>query len=175
MEEIWKDVLGYEGRYEISSLGRLRGPRGITEGSIGSRGYVQVCLREKGSMYGKSKNIHVLVAETFLGERPEGFHVCHEDGNKLNNTLTNLRYDTPQNNWNDFRKRPGESRHSIAKTECPIGHPLEVPNLMKSQLSRGWRSCLACNRARSYARANSDKKINIELLANSYYERIVNE
>lgn len=175
MKEIWKDVAGYEGRYQVSSLGRLRGPRGVTSGSVGSRGYVQVCLREVGSKYGQTKNIHVLVAEAFLGKRPEGMHVCHEDGDKLNNSLSNLRYDTPENNWNDFRKKPGSSNHSIARKQCPAGHVLQEPNLMKSQLSRGWRSCLACNRARSYARHRAGENIDILSLSNKYYERILSE
>lgn len=172
-KEIWKDVLGYEGRYQISSLGRLKGPRGITEGSVGSRGYIQVCLRRPKEKYGETKNVHVLVAEMFLGKRPEGMHVCHADGNKNNNELSNLRYDTPKNNWDDFRINPGKTSHSIGKKECPMGHSLKSPNLMKSQLERGWRSCLACSRARSFTRVNPEERKNLRLIADQYYERIM--
>jgi hypothetical protein len=175
MEEVWKDVVGYEGRYEVSSFGRLRGPRGITEGSIGSRGYSQVCLRIPGEKYGVSKNLHVLVAESFFGPRPKNMHVCHTDGNKQNNRVENLRYDTAKNNWEDFRRNPTRSNHSITRTSCPQGHPLEHPNLMKSQLARGWRSCLACSRARSYIRANQNKKIVLKELADKYYEGALGE
>lgn len=175
MKEKWLPVKGYENRYEVSSLGRLRGPRGITNGSKNSHGYMQACLRDIGAKYGVSKNIHVLVAEAFLGERPSGHHVCHKDGDKANNRLSNLRYDTPKNNWEDFRNNPGRTNHSISRQRCPIGHSLIAPNLVSSQLSRGWRSCLACNRARGLIRLNKDKNYDMQMLANEYYERIMNE
>ena len=173
MKEIWKDVKGYEGRYKISSLGRLMGPRGITEGSVGSRGYIQVCLRKPKAKYGITKNVHVLVAEAFLGKRPRGMHICHSDGDKKNNTLENLRYDTAKNNWEDFRKNPSRSNHSITRTHCPQGHILSQSNLMESQLKRGWRSCLSCSRARSYLRANPKEAAGIKELSDIYYERIM--
>lgn len=44
---------------------------------------------------------HELVAETFLGQRPEGHHICHCDGDASNNLYTNLRYDTPKGNAAD--------------------------------------------------------------------------
>jgi hypothetical protein len=175
MKEVWKDVVGYEGRYEVSSLGRLRGPRTTTKGIPGSRGYYQVFLREKGARAGKTKNIHVLVAEAFLGPRPDGMHVCHADGDKSNNTLENLRYDTPKNNWEDFRKNPGKTRHRIGRETCPRNHKLESPNLMKSQLERGWRSCLACSRAAGYLRQNPKLKVSLEELSDKYYQQILEE
>jgi hypothetical protein len=174
MEEVWKPVYGYSGRYQISSFGRLKGPRGITCGAVGSRGYLQACLRKPKEKYGKSVNMHVLVAKAFLGKRPHKSHVCHKDGNKLNNRLDNLRYDTPKGNWNDFRENPGSTSHSIGKTHCPAGHLLQEPNLMGSQLARGWRSCLSCSRAAAYVRngkygANKDKLA----LANEYYKEVM--
>lgn len=42
--------------------------------------------------------IHVLVARTFLGERPKGFDIDHKDGNKLNNSVSNLHYVTRKEN-----------------------------------------------------------------------------
>lgn len=45
--------------------------------------------------------IHQLVAETFHGPRPEGMLACHNDGNKLNNHYTNIRWDTPAKNTAD--------------------------------------------------------------------------
>ena len=174
MEEIWKPVYGYSGRYEVSSFGRLRGPRGITSGSVGSRGYIQACLRKPGEKYGKSINMHVLVARAFLGKRPPKSHVCHKDGDKFNNYLDNLRYDTPKGNWNDFRENPGKTLHSIGKTHCPSGHLLKAPNLMSSQLTRGWRSCLSCSRAAAYIRNSkngADK--NKKTLADKYYGEVI--
>lgn len=48
-----------------------------------------------------AKQIHHLVALAYLGERPVGYYVCHNDGNKVNNNLLNLRYGTPKSNSDD--------------------------------------------------------------------------
>lgn len=166
MDEIWKQVSKI---HEVSSLGRVRGPRGITNGVLGSRGYMQASIKRK------TKNIHVLVAETFIGPRPLGYHVCHLDGDKTNNKLSNLRYDTPKANWEDFRNNPKNTTHAIGRTECPLGHLLLGENLMPSQLSRGWRSCLACSRASAYMRNGKDKELyNHKELADNHYDRITN-
>ena len=78
--------------------------------------YLTVYLRGFGTP--KRKPVHKLVAEAFLGPCLEGLEVCHFDGNKKNNNLSNLRYDTRKNNHAD-KKRHGTdgtgSRHSQAK------------------------------------------------------------
>lgn len=61
-------------------------------------------------------HVHILMLETFIGPRPDGMECCHEDGNPLNNMLTNLRWDTPVGNakdtkrlgrhWSPFRGNP---------------------------------------------------------------------
>lgn len=48
-----------------------------------------------------SVGVHILLAHAFIGKRPNGLYVCHNDGNKLNNNLSNLRYDTPRSNTHD--------------------------------------------------------------------------
>lgn len=52
------------------------------------------------------RTVHSLVLETFIGPRPPGKEACHNDGNHLNNTLENLRWDTHKNNMAD-RQRHG--------------------------------------------------------------------
>ncbi|MGE0993983.1 HNH endonuclease [Bacillus sp. GMa5/2] len=46
--------------------------------------------------------VHELVALTFIGERPKGYMVCHNDGDNQNDRLENLRYDTPRQNQIDI-------------------------------------------------------------------------
>jgi hypothetical protein len=59
--------------------------------------------------------VHQLVAEAFLGPCPEGMEVCHSDGNRANNALSNLRYDTRKNNHADKRLH---GTHLVGDT-CP--------------------------------------------------------
>lgn len=109
--ETWKDVEGYDGRYRISNLGRVRSEkrlvshyRGglsmrkerILKGTSSSRGYPCVGLSKDANT--KSYRVHVLVAKTFIGDRPKGMTVSHIDGNSENNQLTNLCYESLKDN-----------------------------------------------------------------------------
>jgi DNA-binding transcriptional MerR regulator len=96
--EIWKPCVGYGG-YEVSNLGNVRSERQILAPAIGSHGYLQVQLRR-----GNVRTVHSLVLEAFEGPRPEGMEACHGDGNKLNVTLENLRWDLPKGNAEDKRR-----------------------------------------------------------------------
>ena len=94
MEEIWKDVKGFEGMYQISNHGRLKSFLRIKTGHIMSQtnkkgDYFRIVLNQKKSTY-----IHHLVAFHFIGDRPKGYHIDHIDGNKQNNRVDNLQYIT---------------------------------------------------------------------------------
>lgn len=93
MEE-WRWIKGYEGLYQISSHGRLKSFRKKKDGYICSNvnqygWYLTVNLFDE-SKKRKTKRIHILVAEAFIGEIPKGYHVHHKDGNKQNNHVENL-------------------------------------------------------------------------------------
>lgn len=103
MSEIWKTIPGFEDAYEVSNLGRVRsldrqmanGRR--MHGRIIRRGphrggYASIHLYLDGKV--TSTTAHALVALAFLGPRPPGMEVCHEDRDKQNCRLDNLRYDT---------------------------------------------------------------------------------
>ena len=102
--EIWKDVFGWESIYQVSSLGRVkrlknvpRTPGGRLVGlSVNNRGYPRVELNHAPRT--KWMEIHVLIAQAFLGHRPSGMHINHIDGIKTNNRIENLEYCTPQEN-----------------------------------------------------------------------------
>ena len=105
MKEIWKDIEGYEGLYQISNLGKVRSlDRFIVKknGSIQKykgrillasddmHGYDHVSLSKGSSV--KKKKIYRLVAETFI-ENPDKLKVVnHIDGNKSNNCVSNLEW-----------------------------------------------------------------------------------
>lgn len=101
--ELWKPVLGYEGIYSASSLGRLRREISNTNVKAGritcgcqGKHYAKISLRKNGIR--TSFNMHTVIAEAFLGKRPKGMYVNHIDGNKKNNCACNLEYVTPKEN-----------------------------------------------------------------------------
>lgn len=118
--EIWKPVVGFGGAYEVSSLGRVRSlDRTIEQPTPSGRGvmvrrwkgrvlrpvrrerggYLSVVLSKQSKL--TSFLVHELVAAAFLGRRPAGMWVAHNDGNPSNNAVSNLRYDTPAGNHAD--------------------------------------------------------------------------
>lgn len=91
-EEIWKDVKGYEGLYQISNYGRVKNKKTdyILKPALGSWGYEFVQLCDKGRE--TSKCIHRMVAESFLDNPDNLPQVNHIDGNKRNNHIDNLEW-----------------------------------------------------------------------------------
>lgn len=108
--ETWKDIPGWEGIYQVSDMGNCRAldrrgkdgrrlPARPLRPNLGSFGYRYLCLPKDGAY--KSLCVHAAVAAAFIGPRPQGMHVCHNNGKPSDNRLTNLRYDTPQGNERD--------------------------------------------------------------------------
>lgn len=119
--EVWKDVKGYEGHYQVSNLGRIKSfkrkePRIFSRKLGAERRHLVISLLKNGLKL--QKLIHRIVLETFIGPCPENMEACHNDGNPLNNKLNNLRWDTHKNNELD-RIRHGTwgegEKHSRAK------------------------------------------------------------
>ena len=112
MEEIWKDIPGYEGTYKVSTHGRIfkhaqtqwmevnKGYRTFKEhflkGSIGTHGYIEITLSKNGK---KEKCLlHRLVLTSFV-PNPKNKRTCnHKDGIKTNNYLYNLEWATDSEN-----------------------------------------------------------------------------
>lgn len=113
--EVWKPVVGYEGLYEVSDLGRVRSvARILNHKHIGMMRKHAVYLKQFSSFRNgrrryfnvrlcgigddKTKKVHRLVAAAFIGPCPDGMQVNHIDGNVHNNTVRNLEYVTPKMN-----------------------------------------------------------------------------
>lgn len=94
MIEIWKDIKGYEGIYELRNDGLLHSfPRnttngGYTYGSYDKEGYFVFDLSVNGKR--KNKRINRLVYETFVGDIPKGYDIHHINGIKTDNRVENL-------------------------------------------------------------------------------------
>ena len=118
MQEIWKDVKGYEGKYQVSNLGHARsldrrikinGKNQVKSYECNKTirgkllklketkyGYIQMIARDKKET--KYLYIHRLVAEAFIPNPENKPHVNHIDSNKKNNCVSNLEWVTPKEN-----------------------------------------------------------------------------
>lgn len=105
MQEIWKDVVGYEGLYKVSNLGNVlsiprRGTRSRKEHLLRQyktkKGYLNVFLIKKCKSF--CTGTHRLVAQAFIPNPENKPQVNHIDGNKENNCLDNLEWVTNQEN-----------------------------------------------------------------------------
>lgn len=107
MEEIWKDIEGYEGKYQVSNLGRVRSldrkignyfrQGKVLKPCVTRNGYLQVYLYNKNSIM-KPRRIHRLVANAFIPKPKDKLEVNHIDGNKNNNNMENLEWCTSSEN-----------------------------------------------------------------------------
>lgn len=146
--EEWRDAVGYEGIYSISSLGRVRGDSSNGHYPIGRflkperarGGYARVVLctqRKK-----KHFPVHALVAAAFIGVCPEKNVVNHKDGIKLNNRPSNLEYCTQKQNVRHaietgLRVAVRGERHWIAKVsdnEIPEIFELKAHGLFMTEI-----------------------------------------
>jgi len=167
--EIWKDIPGYEGLYQVSnygqvksirekdSLGRRRATR-ILKPQTNKKGYLHLAL-SKGDTY-KHYLVHRLVAEAFIGERPNDCEVNHIDENKANNRADNLEYVTHTENVRhgtgiDRRSKPviatkpdgseeyyksaTEASKALGVTNVAIGNALYGRSRAKTACGRKWR------------------------------------
>jgi len=122
MQEVWRPVVGWEGLYEVSDVGRVRSTARtvsrLFNGTIGVQKfpsrvrklhqhgrYLTVRLHGQGRKP-QTYSVHTLVAEAFLGSRPQGHDICHGPKGSLCNEVSNLRYGTRAENLKD-RDRDG--------------------------------------------------------------------
>lgn len=99
MKEIWKDIKGYEGLYQVSNLGNVKSLKTNKNlyYSNSNNGYLRVGLfKNKRKMF----SIHRLVAENFIPNPNEYLVVNHKDFNQKNNKVDNLEWCTSKENNN---------------------------------------------------------------------------
>lgn len=164
MTEIWKDVVGYEGFYQVSNLGRVKSvgkydrlgryhKERIKSTADNGNGYLIVNLKHNGKQ--QMKTVHRLVAEAFMINPHNYCDINHIDGDKKNNHLDNLEFCTHSSNMlhavklglhNEFGKRKvlcvetGTVFESIKAAEQWVGvKGSRLSNVC--QLKRGAKTC----------------------------------
>lgn len=128
MKEIWRDISGYEGLYQVSNFGRIKavahwqtysnGDRHfykekIRVPGVGPTGYLSIRLGSKG----REAGVHRFVAETFIPKAPGKNDVNHIDGDKSNNRVDNLEWVDKKENMRHCRE---VLKKETGRTKVPI-------------------------------------------------------
>ncbi len=168
-EEIWQDIAGFEGVYQVSNFGKVRSldrmiPRcnsapyflkGRTlKAGVNPNGYAFVCLRNRELI--KLVRIHRLVAETFIANPHEYPVVNHKDENKLNNNVGNLEWCTYSYNttYNNSMRTKIDTRNKNNSHGCEK----EVYQYdLEGNLIKVWPSLMSVTRKQHVSYANISK------------------
>lgn len=181
--EIWKPVVGYEGRYEVSNRGNVRtverwipvkgrkNLRLIPQKKMSpfetKDGHLRLGLRDANGKRNKHW-VHALVLEAFVSPRPAGKIALHKDGNPKNNSPENLRWGTHSENATDAVSHGVHWEANL--TRCKRGHLLAEWNIEPNELKRhNKRMCRSCRYAHCLSQRKPEIKNNIKPWADARY------
>lgn len=145
MQEQWRPVVGYEGWYSISNLGRVRRdapgsgtwPGRLIKPVRHHNGYLMVKLSRNHDVW--QPFIHQLVAAAFIGPPESGKQVNHKNGVKPDNQAANIEWETPVGNTQHAiksglrSKSPGGEAHPAAKLTA--SQVIELRSLRQTGIS----------------------------------------
>ena len=141
MNEIWMEIVSLnEPSWLISNFGKLKNINtgSVTYGSETKKGYMRKFFNDSG----KSKMVHVLVAESFL-DNPEGkLEVNHIDGNRSNNNINNLEWVTRSENVLHSFKH-GLKTNNLDKNPNAKLNKMQMKKIQEMSLSGVRKSCIA--------------------------------
>lgn len=151
-EERWSSIRGFEGFYEISTLGRVKSLARVVQKSNGAMmrikerimkprsqksGHLLIWLCRNGQS--QARNVHRLVADAFLSPCPEGMECCHNNGIASDNRLENLRWDTRSKN---IKQSYEDGRTVKVPGLKGLAHPCS--KLTEAQVEQIRQSLLSC-------------------------------
>lgn len=166
MKEVWKDVLGYEGLYQVSNLGRVKSlfrevhykdgrighfPEMILRQGTNHKGYKVVYLSKSSSK--KTALVHRLVAKAFIPNPNSLPQINHKDEDKVNNTADNLEWCNAKynNNYGGYRERMSKTL-----TNGPLAKSTQQFDL-KGKLIKVWPSTIEIQRQLGFFASNIQK------------------
>ena len=156
--EEWRDVVGYEGRYQVSSMGRVKSLERTFIDKIGRERYVKECILKPGMDKGgylrvdlcasgkrKMFSVHRLVCQAFHDNPENKLDVNHINENKTDNRACNLEWSTRIENCNHGTRNV---RMAIAKSR-PIAQ-----YTLNGKLLKVWPSTTEAQRQTGFSRGN---------------------
>lgn len=150
--EVWKDIKEFDGKYQISTWGNLRSIKKdrikILPGRLSNSGFLIAQMSKNGKSV--SKNIHILVAETFIPNPHDLREIRHVDGSKMNNYVDNLMWQSTSNRvaWKECNKN-GLIKYNLEGKKIKIYeyginqalHDMKIPESKKVSVSQSIRGC----------------------------------
>ena len=140
MNEVWKDIPGYEGLYQVSNLGRVKSLERVTARErlliakerilqpAERKGYLLVAIGARGER--KTYSVHRLVAQAFIPNTENKRTVNHKDGNKHNNAVSNLEWNTDAENMRHAISTGLMKHQKNNKTSTPVAQYDKEMNLI---------------------------------------------
>lgn len=176
MNEIWRDIEGYEGVYQISSFGRVRRILSHNKAKAGlikplkTKKYYVCRLCHEGKA--KTFAIHIIVAKTFIGKNSccplcqSKFQVNHKDLNPFNNRSDNLEYVTSfQNNLHALKKRQKAQAQKLNEEKVVHIKKMIQSGITQRKISEQFgiseSTVSAINCGRNWSNINISNNINI--------------
>lgn len=156
MQEEWREVVGWEGYYEVSSQGNVRSVdrvvmrsngrphtwrgKNLSPGTQKRTGYKYLVLSRPGEKK-LTVRVHRLVAEAFIPNPDRLPLVLHGDGTRTNNHVDNLRWGTTSDNLKDAVKHGTYRNGWSDRTHCSNGHEFTEENTREGARQRHCRTC----------------------------------
>lgn len=145
--EIWKDIVGYESRYQVSNFGNVRSLNRLKRHNTSATGFITVNGKmlkpfktKKGylkvdvsNLYGgrKSKSVHQLVAIVFIENSNNYDQINHIDGNKSNNHVSNLEWcNNSQNQLHAYKYGLNTHSEKAGRAKIPVVKIDKTTNLI---------------------------------------------